>query len=313
VHLQAKAVKVTEFSLELQLPVTSINTAMYTTCPTDGFPPIYGRNSTFHFNNISYQQIVDWLKLLGPNVFVQPLAHGYYPPPIAQEIVGVLKDVIGNILGCTNIKITAPIAWSVLTALDHGLCTYLVRNISTDDVAKLVQQHCWATNQIGFIVYTAEAIVPSYLGTIQGLNMTDDDTSDLHGLVSQTFCDSEVASIIAETVMATGAEIDLDPIERAREIISTLRVAIICICSQGGRSSLIANLYITPFSDFAPSQTGQPPWQLSISDQPASWPVNLLYPSLIDWPDCIVPIMNWLASPVLNINLIVDWLAGCVL
>jgi hypothetical protein len=175
-RLQAKAAKVTEPIPELQLPVTPTNTTVYTSCPADGFPPIYGRNSTFHFDNISYQQVVNWLSLSGPKVFVQPLTHGYYPPPIAQEIVGVLKDVIGDILGCTNIKVTAPIASSVPVALDHAPYTYLVRNISTDDVAKLVQQCCWATDRIGFVVYTAEAIVPSYLGAIQGLNVTDDDT-----------------------------------------------------------------------------------------------------------------------------------------
>jgi hypothetical protein len=118
-------------------------------------------------------------------------------------------------------------------------------NISTDDVAKLVQQHCWATNQIGFVVYTAEAIVPSYLGTIQ-LNITNDDTSDLHRLVSQMFCDSEVASIIAKTIMATSAEMGLYPVERAWEIISTLRVAIMHICSQGGRPHSIANILHGP-------------------------------------------------------------------
>jgi hypothetical protein len=75
-------------------------------------------------------------------------------------------------------------------------------------------------------------------------------TSDLLGLVKRTFCNSEVASIIAEAVRATGAGIHLDPAGRAQEIISTLRVAIIRICSQGGRPRPIANLYIEwPFDN----------------------------------------------------------------
>jgi hypothetical protein len=235
-RLQAKAAKVAEPVLEPQLLAMSTNTIMYTPRPVAGFPPVYGWNSTFHFDNISYQQIVDWLNLPGPNVFVQPLAHGYYPPPIAQEIVGVLTGAIGDILRCANIKITAPIASLVPTALDHPPYTYLVRNISAEDVAKLVQQHCWATSQIGFIVHTAEAIAPSYLGAIQGLNITEDDTVDLHGLVSWTFYDSDVTSIITETAADAGAETDFDPVERAQEIISTLRIAIIHICSPGGIS-----------------------------------------------------------------------------
>jgi len=91
--------------------------------------------------------------------------------------------------------------------------------------------------------------------------------------------------------------------------------------------------YSSPFSDLVhlrpaspldncPSQTSQPNRPVT-GPKPTGrsiccthlWPTGqtVLYPSWTDWPVCIVPIMNWLASPVLNMNLIVDWPASCVL
>jgi hypothetical protein len=136
-RLEAKAAKAAEPIPAALLTLMSDNTAMFTPHPEGGFPPVQGRNSTFPFDNINHQQLVDWLKLPGPRVFAQPLAHRYYPPHIAQEIVGVLKDVIGDILGHTNVKITAPIATLPPANLDHAPYTYLIRNISVDDAAKL--------------------------------------------------------------------------------------------------------------------------------------------------------------------------------
>jgi len=98
-----------------------------------------------------------------------------------------------------------------------------------------------------------------------------------------------------------------------------------------------------PLQWLSPSQTSHPTWQLPMSDGPpelacigsqTEWPVTLLYPWWMDWPDVTFPISIWLASlalypsltdwPVLYythlwltgqscVVLICSWLAGLVL
>ena len=130
----------------------------------------------------------------------------------------MLRDVIRDILRHTNAKITVLITASVLTNLDHTPYTYLVHNISANDATKLALHQCWATSQIGFLVYTAKTIVPAYLGTIQSLNISDDDTSALLNLVHWTFYESKILSIIADASKLVITEADLDPMEKAHSI-----------------------------------------------------------------------------------------------
>jgi hypothetical protein len=156
-----------------------------------------------------------------------------------------LKDVIGDILGHTNAKVTAPIAASIPTNIDYAPYSYLIRNISTEDAAKLTLRQCWATTHIGFLVYTAEAIMPSYLGAIQGFSMTDDDdTSALLDLVRRTFRESEISSIISGALEPAPAEAGANPMKRAHDIIDTLAIRVIHIRSQGGSLRPFANLYL---------------------------------------------------------------------
>ena len=248
-RLEAKAAKAAEPVPAPPPAPMSDNAELFTPRPDQGFPQVQGRNSTFPFDNISCQQLIDWLKLPGPCVFAQPLMHGYYPPQIAQEIVGMLREVIGDILGHASAKITAPIAASTPVNLDQAPYTYLVRNISSDDVAKLAFRQCWATNRIGFLIYTAEAIMPSYLGAIQGFNMSDDeDIAALLNLVQQTFRDSEILAIIANA--SKQAIPETDPMKKANDIINTVNIRIIHIRSQRGSLRPIANLYLKwPFDD----------------------------------------------------------------
>jgi hypothetical protein len=173
--------------------------AKYTPKPAGGFPVVYGRNSTHAFDNIDIQQITDWMNLPGTRIFIQPLSHGFYPPAIAQEIVGTLQATICDIFRCKNVKITAPMASLPPSGTNCPPYTYLVCNILPDAAAALIEQQCWATDKIGFLVYTAEAIWPKYLGAVEGFNITDDkDIMQIHELIVQTLCQSTVSTIITD-------------------------------------------------------------------------------------------------------------------
>jgi hypothetical protein len=250
-RLEAKAVKAARPRPAPMPAPMSDNKALFTPHPDKGFPPVQGWNSTFPFDNINYQQLVNWLKLPGPCVFFQPLTHEYYPSHIAQEIVGTLREVIGDILGHTNAKITAPITAATPANLDHTPHTYLMRNISADDVTKLVLHQCWATSKIGFLVHTAEALMPSYLGAVQGFNMSDgDDTSALFNLVRWTFHEIKISTIIADASKSAVTGADVDPMKKAHDVIDTLNICIIHIWSQDGSLHPIVNLYLRwPFDD----------------------------------------------------------------
>ena len=124
-HLKAKA-KAKGQSLNFKPPTISAATVQYTLKPEGGFPAVYGHNATHTFDNIDLVQITDWMNLPGPCVFVQPLAHGFYPPPIAQEIVGALQSTVKDIFACENVKVTAPMASSAPTNIDHVPFTYMI-------------------------------------------------------------------------------------------------------------------------------------------------------------------------------------------
>jgi hypothetical protein len=123
--------------------------------------------------------------------------------------------------------------------------------LSTNNAAKLIKQHCWATTHIGFLVYTAETIIPSYIGAIQGFNTSnDEDVSNVHDLVLQTLRNSEVLTIIDETVSSCPTVSGFAPIIGTDEILHSLEISVIHIRSQGGTLHPIANLYLRwPFDN----------------------------------------------------------------
>jgi hypothetical protein len=243
-RLKAKA-EAKEQSLDSKPPTIAAATVQYTPKPEGGFPAVYGRNATHTFDNIDLVQITDWMNLPGPHVFVQPLAHGFYPPPIAQEIVGALQSTVKDIFTCENVKVTAPMASSAPTNLDHAPFTYMMRNITTDIAKALVSQRCWATEKIGFLVYTTDPITLQYLGAVEGLNATDkEDVAQIRELIARTLYEMDTGLIIAEISASDPALSKLEAHQWAAEVIKTLRINMINIRAQGGLLWPIANMYI---------------------------------------------------------------------
>jgi len=236
-------------SLDPNPPTIPTTTLRYTPKPEGGFPVVYGRNSTHAFDNIDLTQITAWMNLAGPLVFLQPLSHGFYPSAIAQEIVGVLQSTIKDLFGCEKPKVTAPMASSTPVSIDHAPYTYLLRNIPAEVATTLLEQRCWATEKIGFLVYTTEAIMPTYLGAIEGLNTTDDDdVEEIRELIVQTLSQGEVGTTIAEISTCNPDLANLEVPERVNRVIGTLRINMIGIRASQGTLRPIANVYLNcPF------------------------------------------------------------------
>ena len=244
-RLQAKAARAAEAAPEPTPTTTRSDIIKYTMTPDGGFPLVYGRNSTFPFDNTEYKQLFDWTQEPGPCTFIQPLLHGYYPPEIASEIVGVLKDTIEEIFDCKGVKITAPIPIVKPDKIDHPPYTYLVRKLPDDAVARLVNQRCWAMERVAFLVYTAEPIPMSYLGAIQGFNATDDeDIANIRELIFHAFQNSDVAKILSTMADAAPSMAEVEPTDRARMILDTLDIRMISIRAKGGSSHPMMNLYM---------------------------------------------------------------------
>jgi hypothetical protein len=243
-RLRAKD-EATAMSLDPNPPAMHIATTQYTPKPEGGFPVVYGRNPTHAFDNIDLTQITAWMDLEGPLVFVQPLFHGFYPSAIAQEIVGILQSTIKDLFGCEKPKVAAPMASSTPPTVDHAPYTYLLRNIPPEVAAKLIDQRCWATEKIGFLVYTAEAITPTYLGAIEGLNPTDDDdVMEVKALIARTLAQGEVGAIIAEISTCDPDLVGLGAPERVDKIVKTLRINVISIRASRGSLRPIINMYL---------------------------------------------------------------------
>jgi hypothetical protein len=223
-RLKTKAARAAGAAAVEQPPTAPANAMKYVPHPEGGFPVVHGRNPTHPFDNIDIKQLANWLNLPSPRVFAQPLWHGYYPSKIAQEIVNALIAAVEDVLDCKGTKVTAPIAAVLPLLPDHAPYTYLICGLSKENAAKLVQQKCWATQKIGFLVYTAEAVTQTYLGAIQGLNITDDDDdiTAVRELVDKTFrCTTEIVAILSD-ISATNPNLaQLGDAERKAEHEST--------------------------------------------------------------------------------------------
>jgi hypothetical protein len=100
------------------------------------------------------------------------------------------------------------------------------------------------SERIGFLVYTAQTSLPTYVGGIQGFSASDEeDIATIRSLVQQGFSGPEIAPIIAE-ISAEGDLRHLPEEERITKILDTLRVQMVNICAPGGSLHPIANLYI---------------------------------------------------------------------
>lgn len=248
-RIQANAAKAKDQPSQPTPTLVSPANPAYTPHPDNGFPVVHGRNSTFIFDNMDYDQQVAWLTLPDPHVFIQPLHHGYYPPEIAQEIVGLIKETIETIFDCPAVKVTAPIATSPPHSLDRAPFTYLIRNIPSSVVDSLLKQRCWATQKIAFIVHSPDPQVPSYLGGIQGLNVDTDDLPNIPQLVTAAFSQEHIHTILAEISESNPTLSGFSPEERAKQVIQTLQIDLLHIRSSGGPLRPIVNLYMTSPSD----------------------------------------------------------------
>jgi hypothetical protein len=107
-----------------------------------------------------------------------------------------------------------------------------------------VSQRCWATEKIGFIVYTTDPITLQYLGAVEGLNATDkEDVAQIQELIAQTLYEMDTG-LIMEISASNPALSKLEVHQQAAEVIQTLRINMINIRAQGGSLRPIANMYI---------------------------------------------------------------------
>ena len=72
-------------------------------------------------------------------------------------------------------------------------------------------------------MYTAKTIMPTYLGVVEGFNVTDDeDETMICKLISQTLCQGDASTVIAEITKNNLALAELEEVARVRKIVETL-------------------------------------------------------------------------------------------
>jgi hypothetical protein len=219
--------------------------AAYTPTPDNGFPTIHARTSTHVFENIAEHQQLDWLNLTSTRLFIQPLMHGYYPADIAQEIASRLKEAIENMLDIPNVKVAPPIADVTPPAADRAPFTYLVHNISTSTYSRLLEQHIWISPKIGFVVYSSKTTMPSYLGALKGINITDNqDVAMFRDFVIEIFWRGEVAQLLAEMSGRGSNFPEMDVESRVTTILKTFTIRPIEVKTKGSGTVTWINLYL---------------------------------------------------------------------
>ena len=197
-------------------PRSEDNPLLFTPIPDSGFPPVHGYTSTRIFDNLDHEQRSVWLSLESAHVFVQPLYHGYYPPDVAPEMVHLIRETIQLALGPmqTKVKVTAPSPHSQVNRLDKPPFTYLVRGVTNEEATRLVNQYCLACKSLGLLIFKAGIQAPTYLGSIAGLTIYDeDDHISVLTLVPETFISGPVGTIIAE-ISAAHPDLQMHKTER---------------------------------------------------------------------------------------------------
>jgi hypothetical protein len=255
-HLMAQAKKNAAKAAEKALPPSPeppIPEVIHTFTPTpiDEFPPVHSRTSTRIFDNLDHKQAEVWLMLEFPHVFVQPLDHGFYPPHIAPEMVHLIRDAIQLALGVNGIKVTAPAPHIEVDRLDKAPFTYLVRGMSVNDADKLATQYCLASKSVGLLVYKAGIQAPTFLGSIEGLTIADqEDHYAVLNLVAQTFVDGPVGTILAEISASNPKYAEHQSTDdRVRSILQTLRGHHFEMSSTSGSKRVNFNVYIESPTD----------------------------------------------------------------
>jgi hypothetical protein len=252
-HLKAKAAKQKAAKIQKAPPPpppdpihSEDDTLLFTPTPTSKFPAVHGHTSTRIFDNLDHEQMSVWLTLESPHVFVQPLCHGYYPPNIAPEIVHLIREAIQLALGTTGIKVTAPSPNEQVTKLNKAPFTYLVRGMSVAEADRLVAKHCLASKSIGLLVYKAGIEAPSYLGSIQGLTIDDqEDHESVLQMVAQTYFQGPVGTILGEiSAPHPNLKTPLTDAKRVQNILQTLEGCKLELSTSTGSKRACFNLYI---------------------------------------------------------------------
>jgi hypothetical protein len=200
-HVQKTAQKTPLPPLKFALPEV---TPDFTPTSKGNFPAVHGHTSTHIFNNLNYNQASVWLTLNAPHVFIQPLDHGFYPPNIAPEMVHLVRDTIQLALRTTGIKVTTPSPHISVDKLDKAPFTYLVRGMSINKADKLATQYCLASKSIGLLIYKAGIQAPTYIGSIEGLTIDNDDNHvSILQLVAETYLNGPVRAVLAKISMSS--------------------------------------------------------------------------------------------------------------
>lgn len=252
-HLKAKAAKQKAVKIQKAPPPpppdpihSEDDSLLFTPTPTSKFPPVYGHTSTRIFDNLDHEQMSVWLTLESPHIFVQPLCHGYYPPNIAPEMVHLIRETIQLALGITGIKVTAPSPNEQVTKLNKAPFTYLVRGMSVAEADRLVAKHCLASKSIGLLIYKAGIEAPSYLGSIQGLTIDDqEDHESVLRMAAQTYFEGPVGAILGEiSAPYPDLQTQLTDAERVQNILQTLEGRKLELSTSTGSKRACFNLYI---------------------------------------------------------------------
>jgi hypothetical protein len=247
-HVQKAAQRAPPPPPEPALPETAPD---FTPTPKEKFPVVHGRTSTRIFDNLDHAQASVWLTLDAPHVFVQPLDHGFYPPHIAPEMVHLVRDAIQLALGITGIKVTAPSPYDTVDRLDKAPFTYLVHGMSVSDANKLAAQYCLASKSISLLVYKAGIQAPTYIGSIEGLTIDDDeDHVSVLELVAETYLHGPVGAILAEiSAPSPSLEHDNSTSDHVHAILQTLTGHRLEMNSTSGSKRVNFNIYIKSPTD----------------------------------------------------------------
>ena len=166
-------------------------------------------------------------------------------------MVHLIRDGIQLALGVTGIKVTAPSPHDNVDRLDKAPFTYLVHGMSISDADKLVTQYCLASKSIGLLIYKAGIQAPTYLGSVEGLTINDEeDHFSVLNLVAQTYLEGAVGVVLVEISESNpnlqGHESAND---RVRAILQTLTGHRFNMNSTLGAKRVNFNLYIESPTD----------------------------------------------------------------
>ena len=210
---------------------------------TEGpMPDIHDEDPATLLARLDKVQLQSWLDLPTGKVLARPFDSEVNYRPNHQGIAQDLAEAVREITGATKVAIAPPNKDKDVHKRERHPITFLIHNISKEDVETLLEWKVWSSKEITFQVAPINISRPEFLFTLKGF--TSPEVSDVAASLAEIWGDPVTKSMIRK--LASDAPNDEEQQEwndQMTGFLESATVRYLDIKGQGGRAIPHFNVY----------------------------------------------------------------------